>query len=113
MTKFTAAEANAFLDAAFKGRGRQNEVILMEEGRAILRLQADETDNSEAHELAEPVWCLGRNEHAKHRDQNEGEDDHQAPDQPQLLPHHREDKVGMGVGHVHQFLAPLAQPEPE
>lgn len=43
MTKFTAAEANAFLDAAFQGRGRQNQVVLMEEGRAILRLEADET----------------------------------------------------------------------
>ena len=43
MTKFTAEEANTFLDAAFKGRGRQNQVILMEEGRAILRLEADET----------------------------------------------------------------------
>lgn len=43
MTKFTAEEANAFLDGAFKGRGRQNQVILMEEGRAILRLEADET----------------------------------------------------------------------
>ena len=43
MTRFTADEANAFLDGAFKGRGRQNQVILMEEGRAILRLEADET----------------------------------------------------------------------
>lgn len=43
MTKFTAEEANAFLDAAFKGRGRQNQVILMEPGRAIMRLEADET----------------------------------------------------------------------
>src|SRR3990167_3738210 len=43
MTKFTADEANAFLDAAFKGRGRQNQVVLMETGRAILRLEADET----------------------------------------------------------------------
>lgn len=43
MTKFTAAEANAFLDTAFRGRGRQNQVILMEEGRAIMRLETDET----------------------------------------------------------------------
>ncbi|MDP3460107.1 MAG: PaaI family thioesterase [Hyphomonas sp.] len=43
MTKFTADEANAFLDAAFQGRGRQNQVILMEPGRAIIRLEADET----------------------------------------------------------------------
>lgn len=43
MTKFTADEANAFLDGAFKGRGRQNQVILMEPGRAIMRLEADET----------------------------------------------------------------------
>lgn len=43
MTRLTAGEANAFLDAAFQGRGRQNQVILMEEGRAILRLEADET----------------------------------------------------------------------
>lgn len=43
MTKFTAVEANAFLDAVFPGRGRQNQVILMESGRAVLRLEADET----------------------------------------------------------------------
>ncbi|MEX1251569.1 MAG: PaaI family thioesterase [Hyphomonas sp.] len=43
MTKFNADEANAFLDSAFKGRGRQNQVILMEPGRAIMRLEADET----------------------------------------------------------------------
>ncbi|WP_291204757.1 PaaI family thioesterase [Hyphomonas sp.] len=43
MTKFTAEEANTFLEAAFKGRGRQNQVILMEPGRAIMRLEADET----------------------------------------------------------------------
>jgi len=43
MSKFSAEEANAFLDTAFKGRGRQNQVILMEPGRAILRLEADET----------------------------------------------------------------------
>jgi len=43
MTKFTADEANAFLDSAFRGRGRQNQVILMEPGRAIMRLEADET----------------------------------------------------------------------
>ncbi len=43
MTKFTADEANAFLDSAFKSRGRQNQVILMEPGRAIMRLEADET----------------------------------------------------------------------
>ena len=43
MTKFTADEANAFLDAAFPGRGRQNQVVVMESGRAVLRLEADET----------------------------------------------------------------------
>ncbi|MCU0733347.1 MAG: PaaI family thioesterase [Hyphomonas sp.] len=43
MTRFTVEEANAFMDAAFKGRGRQNQVILMEEGRAVIRLEADET----------------------------------------------------------------------
>ncbi len=43
MTRFTVEEANAFMDAAFKGRGRQNRVILMEEGRAVIRLEADET----------------------------------------------------------------------
>jgi uncharacterized protein (TIGR00369 family) len=43
MTKFTADEANAFLDAAFPGRGLQNQVVIMESGRAVLRLEADET----------------------------------------------------------------------
>jgi uncharacterized protein (TIGR00369 family) len=43
MTKFTADEANAFLDAAFPGRGRQNQVVIMESGRAVLRLETDET----------------------------------------------------------------------
>lgn len=43
MTKFTVEEANIFMDAAFKGRGRQNQVVLMEKGRAVIRLEADET----------------------------------------------------------------------
>jgi len=43
MTKFTADQANAFLDAAFPGRGRQNQVVIMESGRAVLRLETDET----------------------------------------------------------------------
>ncbi|MGA1341600.1 MAG: PaaI family thioesterase [Hyphomonas sp.] len=43
MTKLTALEANAFLDTAFQGRGRQNQVIVMQSGRAVLRLEADET----------------------------------------------------------------------
>ncbi|WP_353255544.1 PaaI family thioesterase [Hyphomonas sp.] len=43
MTRFTVDEANAFLAASFKGRGAQNQVVLMEPGRAILRLEADET----------------------------------------------------------------------
>lgn len=43
MTKFTADEANAFLSASFKNRGSENQVVLMEPGRAILRLEANET----------------------------------------------------------------------
>lgn len=43
MTKFTVEEANTFLGSAFKGRGRQNQVIHMEAGRAVMRLEADET----------------------------------------------------------------------
>ena len=43
MTKFTVQEANTFLDTAFQGRGRQNQVIVMQSGRAVLRLEADET----------------------------------------------------------------------
>lgn len=43
MTKFTAEEANAFLARAFPGRGHQNRVTLMETGRAVIRLEADET----------------------------------------------------------------------
>ncbi|MFN7055583.1 PaaI family thioesterase [Hyphomonas sp.] len=41
MTKFTADEANAFLNGAFPGRGDENQVVLMEPGRAIVRLEAD------------------------------------------------------------------------
>lgn len=43
MTKFTADEANAFLARAFPGRGHQNRVLIMESGRAVIRLEADET----------------------------------------------------------------------
>ena len=43
MTKFTAEEANTFLSAAFKGRGTQNQVMKMEPGLAVMRLEADET----------------------------------------------------------------------
>ena len=43
MTKFTADEANAFLAGAFPGRGGQNQVVVMEPGRAVIRLEADET----------------------------------------------------------------------
>ena len=43
MTKFTVEEANTFLSAAFKGRGVQNQVIVMEPGFAVMRLDADET----------------------------------------------------------------------
>lgn len=43
MTKFTAEEANAFLSKAFPGRGNQNRVVVMEPGRAVMRLEADET----------------------------------------------------------------------
>jgi uncharacterized protein (TIGR00369 family) len=43
MTKFTAEEANAFLARAFPGRGHQNQVAVMEPGRAVIRLAADET----------------------------------------------------------------------
>jgi uncharacterized protein (TIGR00369 family) len=43
MTKLTAEEANAFLSANFAGRGVQNQVMLMESGRAVMRLEADET----------------------------------------------------------------------
>jgi uncharacterized protein (TIGR00369 family) len=43
MTKFTADEANTFLSTAFKGRGGQNQVMKMEPGLAVMRLEADET----------------------------------------------------------------------
>jgi uncharacterized protein (TIGR00369 family) len=43
MTKLTADEANAFLSASFKGRGAQNQVMLMEPGRSVMRLEADES----------------------------------------------------------------------
>lgn len=43
MTKFTAEEANTFLSTAFKGRGGQNQVMKMEPGLAVMRLEADET----------------------------------------------------------------------
>ncbi len=43
MSKVSAEQANAFLTSAFKGRGSQNQVTLMEEGRAIMRMEVDET----------------------------------------------------------------------
>lgn len=43
MSKLTVEEANAFLSKAFAGRGRQNQVTVMETGRAVMRLEADET----------------------------------------------------------------------
>lgn len=43
MTKLTVSEANAFLSANFKSRGAQNQVMVMEPGRAVIRLEADET----------------------------------------------------------------------
>lgn len=43
MTKFSAEAANQFLSENFKGNGTRSEVILMEEGRAIVRLEANET----------------------------------------------------------------------
>ena len=42
-TRMTADEANTFLSAAFIGNGRRSEVTLMEEGRAVMRLVADDT----------------------------------------------------------------------
>lgn len=43
MTQLTVDDANAFLAKAFAGRGRQNQVIHMETGRSVMRLEADET----------------------------------------------------------------------
>jgi len=41
MSKLSAEEANAFLSANFAGEGTRSEVVLMEEGRAIMRLVAN------------------------------------------------------------------------
>tara|TARA_R110000787_G_scaffold20114_11_gene59899 strand:+ start:9211 stop:9639 length:429 start_codon:yes stop_codon:yes gene_type:complete len=43
MSQMTATEANTFLSSAFKGHGNRSEVTLMEKGRAVVRLVADET----------------------------------------------------------------------
>ena len=43
MSQMTAAEANTFLSGAFKSSGNRSEVTLMEKGRAVVRLVADET----------------------------------------------------------------------
>jgi len=43
MTKLSAAEANAFLSANFKGEGTRSVVTVMEPGRAVIRLEANET----------------------------------------------------------------------
>jgi uncharacterized protein (TIGR00369 family) len=40
-SRMTADEANTFLAAAFPNSGNRNEVVLMEEGRAKMRLVAD------------------------------------------------------------------------
>ena len=41
MTKMTAEEANAFLKGAFETQDNRSEVVLMEDGRAVMRLVAD------------------------------------------------------------------------
>lgn len=43
MTKLSAEAANAFLAANFAGEGTRSEVVLMEEGRAIMRLVANQS----------------------------------------------------------------------
>ena len=41
MTKLSAEDANAFLNANFTGGGPRSEVVLMEAGRAVMRLAAN------------------------------------------------------------------------
>lgn len=41
MTKMTAEEANAFLKGAFETQDNRSEVVLMEDGRAVMRLVAN------------------------------------------------------------------------
>ena len=41
MTKMTAEEANTFLKGAFETQDNRSEVVLMEDGRAVMRLVAD------------------------------------------------------------------------
>jgi uncharacterized protein (TIGR00369 family) len=41
MTKMTADEANTFLKGAFETQDNRSEVVLMEDGRAVMRLVAD------------------------------------------------------------------------
>ena len=42
-SKVSVDEANAFLAQAFEGAGNRSQVILMEDGHAIMRLKADKT----------------------------------------------------------------------
>tara|TARA_Y100001001_G_scaffold114300_1_gene111940 strand:- start:85 stop:513 length:429 start_codon:yes stop_codon:yes gene_type:complete len=44
MTKMTADEANTFLRGAFATKDNRTEVTLMEDGRAVMRLVADESN---------------------------------------------------------------------
>ena len=44
MTKMTADEANTFLRGAFATKDNRTEVTLMEDGRAVMRLAADESN---------------------------------------------------------------------
>ena len=41
MTKMTAEEANTFLKGAFETQDNRSEVVLMEDGRAVMRLVAN------------------------------------------------------------------------
>ena len=43
-SKMTADEANAFLRRTFETQGPRSEVILMEDGRAVMRLETDTTN---------------------------------------------------------------------
>lgn len=55
MTKLSAADANAFLSASFKGEGTRSVVTVMEPGRAVVRLEANETHLRPGGYISGPV----------------------------------------------------------
>mgnify|MGYP001973491779 CR=1 FL=1 len=54
-SRMTAAEANALLQQAFSAHSPRTEVTVMEEGRAVIRLEADESNLRPGNYISGPT----------------------------------------------------------